>query len=97
MGVKLKDPISVRAIASRLLQEKYGMTKVYGRFMRGSMYFTLPNHRGRKLRISDHRSYERQHGDVVVNIIFDQPTIVPDIEYQVEKAFKQYSRWKSKN
>ena len=61
-----------------------------------STYFMKPGYRGRKIRISNHKTFVDLHQDVAANVWFDSNTIINDIEFRVNQAIKQYQRFKRK-
>lgn len=63
-------------------------------FKKDSAYFMKPGYRGRKIRVSNHKPIVDMHYDVVANIIYDAPTIAPDVEFRVKQAIKQYDKFK---
>lgn len=65
-------------------------------YSKNSLYFMKKNHRGRKIRISDHVKTLAgdNHQDIVADIVFSSPTIINDIEYQIKQAMKEYSKFK---
>lgn len=44
-----------------------------------------------KIRISEHKSTERKH-DVLVDLVFDYPTIQSDVEIRVNRALTEFER-----
>lgn len=53
--------------------------------------FYVYKNNGRKIRISDH-VHNSPSADVIYQLVFNDKTIEPDVEYQVKKAIQFYDR-----
>lgn len=62
-----------------------------------SGYLIKSGYRGRKIRVSNHPMKGNFHVDVAVDIVYNDPTIINDINITVKKAIEKYDKWKRTN
>lgn len=94
--VRIYSPKEAAIETARRLKQ-LGFSELRNIKYHDSGYLIKSGFRGRKIRISNHRMIGDYHVDVVVDLVYDYPTIINDIDSRVKRAVQQYAMWRRVN
>lgn len=86
--IKMLDKKSACALAGKTLMG-LGFLLVRKSKQTGSQYF-FKSGSNFKVRVSDHRNGSSQYPDVAFNLVFDYPTIQPDVMAQCQSIARDF-------